>query len=629
MRAALWLAFTVLVLLFTFWAWSMIRPIPPPAERGSSSWFCHSATSVEDCDGQTAVARLGRANDRVELGLDEVPTQMVNAVLAAEDRRFFDHRGVHGRSVLRALVVDSARGDLSQGGSTITQQLIKNDYLNDDRSLYRKLDEASLALRIEREMSKEQILERYLNVVYLGRGATGVGAAAEAWFGRPLDQLDLGQVAFLAGLVRGPNSADPAVDPDEADRRRGTVLEAMVSEGHITTADADAARLVPVGEQVVPSGGAGGNVRGLGADIDIEYSADWARVQLERGVEEGVLGRGGLVVSSTIDVDVQSVLSAEVSRFTEPGDPAVAAVVLDRTGGVQAMVSGADFADSQLNVVLGAEGGGSGRQAGSVFKPVVLAEALRQGISTRSEFESPAEVQLDRDQGPWDVSNYEGADHGRLDLLEALEVSSNTVFAQLVGEVGAENVARLGTELGVVAPLSGVDAIALGTEEVSVLDMAVVFATFANDGVRATPHLVTSISTADGEILAEHEPDEVRVLDPEVASTVQAGLRRVVQSGTGRAAGIEGRWIVGKTGTSQDYGDAWFVGSSCDLTMAVWMGHFDNRPLLDVRGVSRVTGGSLPADLFRSVMARLDDADTTCDAAVDDGGQVTQGPQRG
>ena len=597
------------------------RSIPLPADELSAQ-----TTFVYDSGGEV-MASLDAGVDRTAVLLGRVPRLTIDAVLASEDHNFYQHGGVDPVGVGRALWADvRSRGSL-QGGSTITQQYVKVTYLGRERTFRRKLREAILAVKLERRLSKDQILERYLNAVYFGRGAYGVQAAAQAYFGVDVERLDLAQSAYLAGLLRAPEHADARRNLPLALARRQRVLDAMVRFELITSAQRDQARSVPLT-------GAGGTVRSRPgptstyeqAGSGSEYATDMVRRQLiERFGAARVFG-GGLRVRTTIDLAMQR--SAWSTLFDDvlnrPGDPDAAMVVLDHGGRVRAMVGGRDWSVSQVNLAVGRGYGGIGRQGGSTFKPFVLATAVRAGIPVGSTFDAPAAIDIpgaDQDGSDWRVSNYDGESFSSpVDLARSTALSLNTVYAQLVTDdrVGPQRVVTMAAELGIRSPLEAYPAVALGAEEVAPLEMADAYLTFARGGEQVEPTLIAQVTDATGEVLFTAEPSTREVLTRDEAAVVNGVLMQVVREGTGVGAQLsDGRQVAGKTGTTQSSRDAWFVGYTPQrcCVVAVWMGYADtNRPMVKVHG-RRVTGGAFPADVFRRFM----------EVAVVDGGVDTGG----
>jgi len=563
-------------------------------------------TIVRDRNG-VEIARFHAEENRIPRTLDEISPVMIDAVVAAEDRDFFTHPGVDPVAIARAAWADVRSRGALQGGSTITQQYVKNAFLTSDRTLVRKLEEAALAIKLEREMSKEQILEGYLNVIYFGRGAYGVEAAARVWFGVGAADLDLAQSAYLAGLIRAPEAADVS-RPDQMEvayRRRRSVLEAMREMGTITPDEFDTVNALPIESYTLPRS-AGSSVEISQAGIGLEYFVDMVRARVADEYGNRLLFRGGLDIVTTLDVNLQrGAWDAMREYLTGPNSPEGATVVLDDKGAVVALIGGRNRDVSEVNLALGTAGGGSGRQPGSAFKPLVLTEALRQGLTLDTVIDSPATITVGTTENgePWTVSNYDDREHGPLTLEQATVVSSNTVYAQVIDRIGPEAVVGTAASMGISAPLDPVDSVALGTQEVSVLDMAVAYSTLAHRGDLRPSHIIERISDREGNEMEAFTLEAERVIEPSVADEVTRVLEKVISEGTGRAAAVSGVPTAGKTGTTQNYGDAWFVGYTPRFTAAVWVGYADsNRAMVDVLGVPRVTGGSIPARIWSRIM---------------------------
>lgn len=577
-------------------------------ELPDASAVSDQTTIVFDRDGEE-IARFHGEQNRVPLSIDEVSPILIDAVLAAEDRGFLEHPGVDPVAIARALWADIRSEGSLQGGSTITQQYVKNAFLTPERTLIRKLKEAALAIKLERETDKYEILEGYLNTIYFGRGAYGIGAAARVWFGVNASELNIAQSSYLAGLIRGPEAADISRENQaaEAYRRRTTVLDAMLEEGYITVEEREAVQETAIESYTLerkPNSSVEMSVKAEAAGAG--YVVEMIRRELTDRHGTAALFQGGLRVMATIDLDLQlEAFQAATAVLDSPSEPTAALVVLDDTGAIRALVGGRGFEESQVNLALGARGGGSGRQPGSSFKPIVLARALEAGISVRSQFDSPAVMDFPGlDNGEtWSVHNYNDRSHGVVDLFGATAVSSNTAFAQLMLEVGPSPVADLAEELGVTADLDPVHSLVLGTQEVSVLDMAAAYSTFAARGERRDPELLLEVVDSDGVTLSRFESTSTRVISRQSADIVVEVLRGVVSSGTGSRAAIDGVPTAGKTGTTQDYRDAWFVGFTPRFTAAVWVGFPDSNQSMDsIPGSDPITGGSWPAEIWRQVM---------------------------
>lgn len=603
-------------------------PLPSSEPPLLQTTFICAADVTSGCNADNSIAQLSGGVDRVNVTYGQLPPVLINAVVAAEDRTFFNHKGVDPLGIVRALWTNVRNEGIKQGGSTITQQYVKNVYLSQERTLDRKVREAALAVKVERELSKEEILTRYLNVIYFGRGAYGVQAAAKTYFGVDVEDLNLAQAAYLAGLIRAPELADAKLPEDdaragsqreEAANRRRNVLAAMLEEGYITQAEHDEAAGAGW-DDVLTRTSVGNFGRVPRPELGTEYFVEYVRHWLvnEGGFTDAEVFGGGLRVYTTLDFEMQEdAVSAITSTLNRPGDPAAALVSIDQQGRVRAMVGGLDFASSRVNLAVGAEGGGSGRQAGSAFKPIALAEALEQGVPLTTVYDAPAKKVFKGADGgaDWTVANYADAGLGRLNLVDATRKSSNTAYAQLGLDIGPDNVAALARRMGISSQLDEVPSIVLGTSSVSVLDMASAYSTFANDGEHVGPFVVTRVTDAKGTLLYEAPSRRDRVLSPEVAAQVNWTLSQVIESGTGTGARI-GQPAAGKTGTTEDYRDAWFVGYTCSLTTAVWMGYpgAPGEPARYMRSVhgQAVTGGSFPATIWRKYMSRATEGLPSC-----------------
>lgn len=599
----------------------LFTQVPLPAAEPpllQTTFICDGQVST-GCTAENSIAQLSGSEDRVTVTYEQLPPVLINAVVSAEDHDFFTHRGVDPVGIARALVANVRDESVQQGGSTITQQYVKNVYLTQERTLTRKVKEAALAVKVERELSKEEILTRYLNVIYFGRGAYGVQAASRSYFGKNVEQLDLAQAAYLAGLIRAPETADAQlVSPDPkqseqratADQRRRSVLDAMLAEGYINQAEHDAAANASWdGVQPRPvTADNYGTVASpeLGTEYFIDYVKHWL-VSSGKFTDAEIYG-GGLRVYTTLDFEMQrAAINAITSTLNRPDDPAASLVAVDGQGRVKVMVGGLDYEESRVNLAVGTDGGGSGRQPGSSFKPIILAEALKQGVPLSRVYDAPAKkVFPDANAGvDWEVGNYADAGLGRLNMIDATRKSSNTAYAQMILDVGIDNAVALAKRMGVTGDVPEVNSVVLGTSSVSVLDMASAFSTFADNGEHVEPVVVSRVTDAKGTVLYEAPNERERVLSEEVAQSVNWTLNQVVENGTGTGAKF-GQPAAGKTGTTDEYRDAWFVGYTCSLTSAVWMGYPGSpdtppRYMDNVHGLE-VTGGTFPATIWRKFM---------------------------
>ena len=537
------------------------------------------AITLLAADG-TEFARLG---DLVGDTLDSrrLPPHLIQAVLAVEDRRFFSHFGVDPIGLARAAWVNYRSGRTVQGGSTLTQQLAKNLFLTPERSLKRKAQEAILALWLEWKYEKHEILTAYLNRVYLGAGTYGVDAAARTYFGKPATQVNLREAAVIAGLLKAPSRFAPTNDPAESMRRASVVLDTMVDAGFINEADAEHARAQPTTPRRRP--GPGGDGR---------YFADWAAEQVAAFV-------GGeprdLVVLTTLDLRQQRAVEGRVEAILAgPGAQQkagqAAVVVMDHDGAVRALVGGRDWNESPFNRATRAL-----RQPGSSFKPFVYLAALEAGMTPDTLVED-APIRI----GRWAPGNFEPGYKGPVTLSYALAHSLNTVAVRLLDRVGVDRVRETARNLGINRPLVRDLSLALGTSEVTLLEMTGAFTAFANGGRTVWPYAIAEIRDRDGRVLYSRKAAGASAAadgrtDPGRIAQLDRMLAAVVEEGTGKAARID-RPAAGKTGTTQEHRDAWFVGFTADYVAGVWMGNDDNKPM------ARVTGGGLPARLWREVM---------------------------
>lgn len=606
----------------------------PEIEPLDQSTFMCANDVKENCNSQNAMAKIQGGEDRVNVTYDALPQVMIDAVVAVEDRDFFEHRGIDPVGIGRALYRDLRGQGVQQGGSTITQQYVKQQFLRSDRTINRKLKEAALSIKLEQEIPKQEILEGYLNSVYFGRGAYGIQTASEAYFGKNVDKLEVGEAAYLAGLVRAPNLADATKSPEEAKRRRDTALNAMWEEGYITQEERDFAIAAPLKAREPTKQRLFATTKGK--DVGGDYITDYVMSLLEKepyGFTEEQVAGGGLRVYTSLDLEMQKMAWDAVKTTLDlPDDPAAALVALDDKGLVRAMVGGPGWqADGDQNNFAVRGKGSQGRGVGSTYKAVALAEAVRRGISLDSRFNAPAQIKIADEVNPcepWEPRNYDESDAGVLTLVEATQQSSNTAFAQLAAELKPSTFNQLALDLGLdERGDDGVDCLpdVLGPNNGTPLEMATVFSTFANRGVRKDPALITRIEQVDQDgnvtTLFEREPEEQRVLTEQQADLINHTLQQVIKGGTGAAADI-GRPAAGKTGTTSENKDAWFLGYVPKMTAAVWMGYPDTEvnpetgepelvPMNDsgrpVHGRA-ATGGSFPAEIWQKFMAAVTEA---------------------
>jgi penicillin-binding protein 1A len=630
----------------------------PPDEIDSiaqTSFLC-TAEVPADCGPENATVLLSTAGeDREVITYDQLPQSLIDAVVATEDQDFFGHQGIDPRGITRAAYQYLRKEGVVQGGSTITQQYVKLAFNDAERDLSRKAREAIRAIKLEQELArecsdradlgertpercaKEEILTRYLNRAYFGRGASGVQAAARTYFDKDVGELDVPESAFLAGLLRNPNGADPARDPEEANRRRTTSLELMVKAEYLTLEEATAANEAPW--YVVPARDREGLGEVKGAEWGSEYFVEEVRKQLDVLYPNGELYSNGIRVYTTLDQVLQQAawraahepkpdedleargrpqLGPAFLDPNNPNDPAAAIVSLDDRGRVIAMLGGTNFENDEFN--LATSSGGLGRQPGSTFKAIGLALAIEQGISAKSLYPAvPGVTRVggmcsDAD-GPWQVTGGSSGQYRYRDLIDALKWSSNVVFAQLVVDIRPDLLAGLAKDLGVTSDLNQADtgtppcSLILGSKEVPVIDMAGVYSVFERGGTQIDPVLIERIENVDGEVVCWYPIDGVcaegpdrqgdQVIDPSTAHQVNYALVQNANEGTGRAAfWSEERPVAGKTGTSQNNVDGWFAGFSCGITTAVWVGHEGETqyPMIDFRKPRDDGGIGTPKD---------------------------------
>jgi penicillin-binding protein 1A len=556
---------------------------------------------VYDSKGERVLAVLRGSQSRILVPSDKIAPLMKQAIVAIEDKRFYEHRGVDVHGIMRAVWQDVRNQGVVEGGSTITQQFVKNTYVKSQRSIGRKLKEAALAWQLEQRWPKDRILTAYLNTIYFGNGAYGIQQAALTYFHHPAKDLGLAEAALLAGIPSDPARYDPVANPRAARERRDVVLRAMLDQGDITYRDyasATHARL-PRAEDVHLSGKRG----------PAPYFTNYVEQQLIDRYGSGRVFGGGLKVRTTIDLNVQRFARQAITKWlTDPNGPSAALVAVDpRNGKVLAMIGGNNYRKSQFNLAVQGE-----RQPGSSFKPFVLATALREGISPDTTFVS-GPVQIPLGDKVWYVHNYENSDLGRISLASATEFSDNTVYAQLTQIVGPAAIVRTAKRLGITSPLKKYFAIGLGAEAVNPLEMARAFSTFANQGRRVDgavfgnrPRAISVVRNETGRVVDDNRAIQRPVLTENTAALVTSLLHNVITGGTGRQAQLsDGRPVAGKTGTTENYGDAWFVGYTPQLVTAVWVGYPNTlRPMLTEYHGDAVAGGTFPALIWKSFMER-------------------------
>src|ERR1700674_5446170 len=533
------------------------------------------AIEIVDLGGRVLATRGDTSGP--PLSLKELPPYLPQAFIAIEDRRFYSHYGVDPLGIVRAAVTNILHRGVSQGGSTLTQQLAKNLFLTQERTFQRKLQEVELALWLERKHSKAEILELYLNRVYFGSGAYGVEAAAQRYFGKSAKTVTIAEAAMLAGLVKSPSRLAPNRNPEGAEKRAKIVLAAMADSKFITEAQAQAS----IGH---PSY----NVKPAGAGT-VNYVADWIGEVLDDLV--GQIDQN-VVVETTIDPKLQSVAEAAVidelaAKSVKFNVTQGALVAMTPDGAVRAMVGGRNYAESQYNRAVTAK-----RQPGSAFKPFVYLTAIESGLTPETiRQDAPLDVK------GWKPENYSHEYFGAVTLTQALAMSLNTVAVRLGYTGGAKNVVRTAHRLGIASKLEANASIALGTSEVSLTELVGAYAPFANGGQGVTPHVVNKIRTVEGKVLYVRPTDQLgQIIEPRNVAAMNTMMQETLLSGTAHKAELPGWMAAGKTGTSQDFRDAWFIGYTANLVTGVWLGNDDNSP------TRKATGGGLPVEVWTHFM---------------------------
>jgi len=560
------------------------------------------STFVYDAQGNL-IARLHAEEDREPIPLEEVAPVLKDAVIAIEDERFYDHNGVDLRATFRALMRNIEGGEIAEGGSTITQQYVKNVLLGRERTVGRKIKEASLAYQMERNYTKDTILERYLNTVYFGNGAYGAEAAAKRFFGTSANKVTLAQAALLAGMIRAPERYNPFDAPDIAEARRQIVLKRMLDLGMVTQEEVDtAAADVPKVARPDERYPAGHYVEAVKRFMLSNEAFGETRQQ-----RRDLLFKGGLHIYTNLDMRMQRAAEQAVSEALANERNVIAALVSvePKTGKVRAVWGGYEFFGPEKKAKFDFATVGR-RQTGSSFKPLTLAAALAEGIGPFQVYPAPGKIVLkpDKNGPPWEVSNYGGGGYGALTLTDATIRSTNTVYAQLILDLGPKLVTDLAKEMGIKSPLEKNPASVLGTNPVTPLDMASAFATLAADGVHTEPKFVDRIEDSGGKTIYAAPDTRTRVLSEMVARNVTKILRRVITGGTATSARLKiTDEVAGKTGTAQRWRDAWFVGYSTSLSTAVWVGDPDKPTSMSPPFTKRrVTGGSYPARAWKLFM---------------------------
>jgi penicillin-binding protein 1A len=590
--------------------------LPELTEEEAKAPPLAQTSKVYDAKGRL-ITTLHAGEDRIKIPIRRIPLTVQKAVVAIEDQSFWSHRGIDLRAVLRAAYVNATSGKVVEGGSTITQQYVRNAFpsVGTEQTLARKLKEAALAWQLEKEYTKDQILGKYLNTVYFGQGAYGIQRAAKTFFSKQAEDLRLHEAALLAGLIAGPEKYNPLKSRPAAMARRNLVLGRMLDLGMLNLGRYQKAASKPLGLQPsterrqYPAAHFVDYVKRL-----LLYSPQFDHF----GSYEdrfNLLFKGGLRIYTTLDLAIQRAAEAAVEDILSvPGDPSGALTAVDpRNGHIKAMAGGRNYFNdnSPFAKVNLATGGSTGRQAGSSFKTFTLVAALENGIppsktysaSSGRTFSTPP---CGSPEDPWNVVNYEGSDYGTLTMEGATISSVNAVYAQIIEEVGPQKVVDVAHRMGIRSKLDAVCSLTLGSSEVNTLEMASAYGTLATMGKRVRPIAIERIENARGKVIYEPKIIRRQVIDPGVAWASTQILQKVVLSGTGTAARLpDGRPVAGKTGTAQMWRDAWFAGYIPQLSAAVWVGHPQGQiPMVGTR-VGNVTGGSFPATIWRVFMENV------------------------
>jgi penicillin-binding protein 1A len=618
-------------------------PLPAPPLPTPKPGIESRITRIYDAAGKE-IGLLRKFDTSIPVKASDIPDVLKQAVVSVEDKRFYSHGGIDPLGAIRALWADLRGRQVVQGGSTITQQYVKNVYTSGERTLARKIREAVLASQLDRKVTKDEILYRYLSNIYLGGGAYGIGAAAESYFKKPVNELNASESAMIAGLISAPSDFEPRTNPTQAEINRVFVLNEMLAQGRIDAfhhAEAVAQKLFfPTSETPKPSGPAT-IVHPLELQSASEpYYVDYVRRYLSAKYGADIVYRGGLRVETALDPRLQGLAVESVKKAlsgTTPPLEMALVTVEPGTGFVRALVGGRDFSKSQVNLALGRcvegyeppkegpiclDGGGSGRQPGSSMKPFTLAKAYEEGIGPGRVYSGPGTYTIRGCRGNGcTIHNVESGSYGSISLKQATAFSVNTVFAQLIEDVGVQETAEMAHRLGLtMVDPEGIQrlgenagdsygiTLTLGAAEVSPLDMASAYSVFAARGLQFAATPIVKVTDANGKILEDNTKRQgKRVLAEAVADNVTDAMKGVVNNGTGTGANI-GRpdGTAGKTGSTDDNHDAWFVGFTPALSTAIWMGYSDSntRSLKNIKGVSTVYGGTIPASTWKDYMSQ-------------------------
>jgi len=558
------------------------------------------STKIFDANGN--LVKQLYLEQRTLVPLARIPMAMQKAIIATEDTHFYQHWGLDVPGILRAALVNTLNHKVIQGASTLTQQLARNLFLTQERSLSRKIKEAMLAIQIEKAYTKDEILEMYLNQVYFGNGAYGVESAARTYFGKHVEELTLSECAVMAGIPKSPNAYNPIVDVERAQRRKETVLARMQSEGYINAQEAEAAKAEPV------------QVR-RGEVQNAPYFTEYVRQQLAATYGDNAVYKGGLSVYTTLDLGLQDMAQRAVENGLNQADKRAesylkyffklgekptlqgAMVVIDpHTGYIKALVGGRDFNLSEFNRAIQAK-----RQPGSAFKPFIYAAAIDNGFTAEDVVIDAPVVFTDPSGKQWKPINFEGRFFGPTPLRKALANSRNVVTVKLLNKIGVNTAISYARRMGITSELNRDLTLALGTAEVSLLELTSAFGTLPNQGIRVEPMAILTVKDANGRTLEEHSTKSHEALSASTAFIVTSMMRDVIDHGTGNTVRQAGFTLpaAGKTGTTNDFSDAWFVGFTPDLVAGAWIGYDDRRSIGKF-----LTGGVVAAPIWADFMKK-------------------------
>ena len=587
--------FLIACLLAGGYGWNAVQDLPPVSvllQQNREATPLKKSSQVLANDGRTVILSNGRYRHQT-LTLKQISPHFIKALLSTEDRRFYLHHGVDPIGIFRAAIRNIRSKGLREGASTITQQLARSLFLTNERSAKRKLRELWLAWQLEDELSKDEILARYLNTIYFGEGAYGIHAAAKIYFNKPASQLTLLEGAMLAGLPQAPSAYNPFHHPKLAKKRRAVVLRNLVEVGQITQAEADGLSQKPLGLHAPP------NRLGLNDRAPFFNQQVRKKVMAWYGLSEQEFWQSGFKIYTTLDLRAQRLAeraivkaSKQYNRLAANNEAALVSLKA-KTGAVMAYMGGRNFSRSQYD-----RAGDATRSPGSLFKVVTYAAAIESGYK-------PSDVFVDEPirYGKWTPANYDKAHHGPMPLAQAFVLSNNIIAVKLLHLLGPPNVVSLAHRLGVVSDLKPFLSLTLGGSSVTVLDMTSVVATLVDQGVWHKPYWIESIVDRQGKLIYRHEPESKGAVSPTTANTMVNLMSGVTRYGTAKRA-LFGRPIGGKTGTSDEYRDAWFVGFTPSIVTGVWVGNDNNTPMPKV-GRLPISGGTMPTELWKLYMASL------------------------